>query len=230
MNLAKRLGHVLFLATLFASLNLGAQAADSRKEELKKPPNYRLVSRQINKDYDLNWNEVPASAAHDFVPAVRCDLAERYHHIVRRPGVRMPVIEDDELLPPSDPDRQGVLPWPGILGHWQEWNSGLYLNIEKVEELVEGQRRDYMIVKLYSMCSDEMLAESSVMVKNPEMNRTLMIPTLSYSLMVNAEQMSMKVRTFINDPRRDNLEIELHYVDPLTKEPKRSVFVLRRFL
>jgi hypothetical protein len=216
----------------FLGLSLQTGWAQKLPEKVSPSPglssNYRVVSRLTNKDYDLNWAEIPTSEMRVFIPEMRCNLNLRYHELAKKPGFRLPPSEE---VFPGDPKPTGVLPWPRLQGFWQDWADGIYLSIEQaIEETETGEKKDFMIVKVYSMCTEELLAESSVLIKNPQLNRELRIPTLNYSLLMNVEQTTLKVRDFQDHPPTDEIELELHYVEPLTKEARRSVFRAYRFL
>jgi hypothetical protein len=194
---------------------------------------FREKSQDL-RDYDLNWSEVPLVDSQAFLPEMACDLSKKYFELSARPGFKVPAPVDHFAFPPREGDGygpNGIMPWPGILGHWQDWNTGVYLQIERVQEHdLDGKVTDYMVLRIHSMCTDELLTESATVMQNNTLNQQLKIPTASYGLRLNASQMTLKVNHFDSLPQNDELQLEFHSVDSFTKEPKRSMIRVFRFL
>lgn len=241
MNLFNKTG-VLCLAIFMASMSLATTSiahsapSNGRIDHPAKKASEIFQDKSVDlRDYEISWNKIPTSDPQIFLPEMPCDLSKKYFELSSRSGFKAPTVpprnplDFDKNL--DDYDQKGVMPWPGILGHWQDWNSGIYLEIQRVKEIdLDNHINDYMVLKLYSMCTDELLSESATLVQNSTLNQTLKVPTISYGLKLSAGQMNLKVLHFEGIPNIDELEIEIHHVDSFTKDAKRVVLRVFRFL
>jgi hypothetical protein len=234
VNLFKQFGIYLSAAFLLSfSLISQANADTGRPERPQKKASEIFQDRSADpRDYDLGWSKIPVSEPQVFLPDMSCDLSKKYFELSARPGFKVPTPpeKNDFEKSPDGYDPKGIMPWPGILGHWQDWNTGVYLEIQRVQETdLDRNIFDYLVVRIYSMCTDELLSESATLIQNSNLNQSLKVPTIPYGLRLNAAQVILKVIRFEAIPQTDELEIELRHVDSFTKEPKRAPIRLYRF-